>query len=72
MPKRSFFEPNSVRAHQGRDRLFGAVFVSLIVLGVVSLYYSLNLVTFAILLGLVLLVVGIGWLAGSVRGGPDG
>ncbi|MGZ8786595.1 MAG: hypothetical protein ACXW1Y_13655 [Acidimicrobiia bacterium] len=57
--------------HQGRDRLFGAVFVLVIVLGVVSLYYSLNLVTFAILLGLILMVVGIGWLAGSVGGGPD-
>jgi protein-S-isoprenylcysteine O-methyltransferase Ste14 len=71
MTNRSFFEPTPARAHQGRDRFFGAVFVCLVVLGVVSLFYSLNLVTVAILVGLSLLVVGIGWLAGSVGGGPD-
>jgi hypothetical protein len=71
MPSTPAFEPKPARAHQGRDRFFGAVFVGLIVLGLISLSYSLNLVTVTILLGLVVLVLAIGWLAGSIRGGPD-
>ena len=71
MSNTPFFQPKPARPHQGRDRLFGAVFIGMIVLGVVSLYYSLNLISVMILLGMVLLVLSIGWLAGSIRGGPD-
>jgi uncharacterized membrane protein YobD (UPF0266 family) len=65
------FGPVPTRAHQSRDRLFAVAFVGVVVLGVVSLFYSLNLVTFVILVGMILLIFGIGWLAGSVGGRPD-
>lgn len=65
------FGPTPARPHQRRDRLFGAAFVGIVVVGVVSLFYSLNMVTFVILLGLIVLVFALGWLAGSVRSGPD-
>jgi len=66
------FGPKPARAHQRRDRLFAAVFVMVVVLGVVSLFYSLNLITVVILLGLIVMVFALGWLAGSIRGGgPD-
>ncbi len=67
----SFFEPKPARPHQNRDRLFGAVFIGIVVLGLVSLYYSLNLISLMILLGLIVLVLSIGWLAGSISGKPD-
>jgi hypothetical protein len=51
--------------------LFGAAFVGIVAVGVVSLFYSLNMVTFVILLGLIVLIFAIGWLSGSVRSGPD-
>jgi uncharacterized membrane protein YobD (UPF0266 family) len=70
MSKTPFLGPTSARPHQRRDRLFGAVFVGIVVLGIVSLFYSLNLVTLVILLGLIVLIVAIGWLSGSVQGGP--
>jgi heme A synthase len=66
-----FFEHKRARPHQSRDRFFAAVFIGMVMLGVVSLYYSLNLISFLILLGLIALVLSIGWLAGSIRGGPD-
>ena len=66
------FWPTPARAHQGRDRLFRAVLVGIVALGIVSLFYSLNLVTFVILLGLIVLILAIGWRSGSVRSGPDG
>ena len=66
----SFGTP-SARQHQRRDWMFGTVFVGIVALGMVSLFYSLNLVTFVILLGLIVLVFAIGWMAGSVRSGPD-
>ena len=65
------FGPTPARPHQRRDRLFGAAFVGILVVGVVSLFYSLNMVTFVILLGLIVLIFTIGWLSGSVRSGPD-
>lgn len=51
--------------------MFGAVFVGIVALGIVSLFYSLDLVTFVILLGLIILIFAIGWLSGSVQSGPD-
>jgi hypothetical protein len=71
MSNNSFFEPKPARPHQGRDRFFAAVFVGMVMLGVVSLYYSLNLVSLMILVGLITLVLSIGSLAGSMRGGPE-
>ena len=65
------FGPTPARPHQRRDRLFGAVFVGIVALGIVSLFYSLSLVTFVILLGLIGLIFAIGWRSGSVRSGPD-
>jgi len=59
------------RQHQRRDWWFGAAFAGIVALGMVSLFYTLNLVTFVILLGLIVLVFAIGWLSGSVRSGPD-
>ncbi len=71
LPNAPDFEPKPARAHQGRDRFFGAVFVGLIAVGLVSLYYSLNLITLVIFVGLVVLIVAIGWLAGSIGAGTD-
>lgn len=65
------FEPRPPRAHQTRDRVFAVVFVGMVLLGVVSLYYSLNLVSVMILVGLVTLVLSVGSLAGAMRGGPE-
>ena len=65
------FQPKPRRPHQGRDRFFAAVFIAMVVLGVVSLYYSLSLVSLMILVGLIVLVFSIGSLAGSMRGGPE-
>jgi hypothetical protein len=47
------------------------VFIAMVVLGVVSLYYSLNLISLMILVGLIVLVLSIGSLAGSMRSGPE-
>ena len=44
---------------------------AMVVLGVVSLYYSLNLISLMILVGLIVLVLSIGSLAGSMRSGPE-
>jgi hypothetical protein len=52
--------PTPARPHQGRDRLYGAVVVGIVALGIVSLFHSLNLVTFVILLGLIVLIFAIG------------
>lgn len=71
MSNTPLFGPTPARPHQRRDRLFGAVFVGIVALGVVSLFYSLNLITVMILLGLIVLIVAIGWLSGSVQGGPE-
>jgi hypothetical protein len=65
------FGPTPAGPHQRRDRLFGVVFVGIVALGTVSLFYSLDLVTFVILLGLITLIFAIGWLSGSVQSGPD-
>lgn len=65
------FGPTPTRPHQRRDRLFGAVFVGIVALGIISLFYSMDLVTFVILLGLIILVFAIGWLSGSAESGPD-
>lgn len=44
----------------------------MVALGAVSLFYSLNWITRLIILGLVLLVAGIGWITGSLSTkGPD-
>jgi hypothetical protein len=43
----------------------------MVLLGLVSLYYSLNLVSLMILIGLITLVLSVGSLAGSMRGGPE-
>lgn len=66
-----YFEPKPARPHQGRDRLFGGLLVGMVVLGLISLYYSPNLVSIVILLGLIVLVFAIGWLAGSIGVGMD-
>lgn len=71
MSRSPFFEPRRPRAHQTRDRVFAAVFVGMVLLGVVSLYYSLNLVSVMILVGLVTLVLSVGSLAGAMHGGPE-
>jgi hypothetical protein len=54
--------------HRTRDRVFLLVFLAMVALGVASLYYSLNWISGLIILGLVVLVAGIGWIAGSLGG----
>ena len=71
MSNTPLFGPTPARPHQRRDRLFGAVFVGIVALGIVSLFYSLNLVTLVILFGLIALIVAIGWLSGSIQSGPE-
>ena len=59
--------------HRSRDRIFGLVFVVMVGLGLVSLYYSPNWVTGLIIIGLVLVVVGVGWITGTLTSrAPDG
>jgi hypothetical protein len=48
------------------------VFLGIVAPGIVSLFYSLNLITFVILLGLIVLIFAIGWLSGPFQSGPDG